>query len=372
MKFCFYAPFKPLGHAHPSGDLVIATGLFDYIVKQGYNIWPVSRLRSRWIYWKPSLWPHVLRERQRVLRHVKRARPDLWLTYHTYYKAPDLLGPWVCSRAGLAYVIFQGIYSTKRKKDWRTWPGYIINKRALCTAHHIFTNKCEDLLNLKRLLPRHRLTYLTPGILPGAFYFDEESRNKLRRSWNVEGESVVLSAAMFRSGVKADGLALVIRACGKLFRQGKRLHLIIAGDGKEKVRLLRLADEHLPGRVRFVGKVSHNEMYRFYSAGDLFAFPGIQESLGMVYIEAQSCGVPVVAFANGGIPEVVRDQETGFLVPLHDFNRFVQAIDTLLSDKSLCRKMGQAAGVYVRQEHDLDKNYKKMENILQGIVGNTG
>ena len=110
-------------------------------------------------------------------------------------------------------------------------------------------------------------------------------------------------------------------------------------------------------------------MYRFYSAGDIFAFPGIRESLGMVYLEAQSCGLPVVAFANGGIPEVVRNQETGFLVPLFAFESYLQALDTLLSDKGLRRKMGQAGQRYVRQSHDLDQNYQQLEMALTRVAG---
>jgi glycosyltransferase involved in cell wall biosynthesis len=110
-------------------------------------------------------------------------------------------------------------------------------------------------------------------------------------------------------------------------------------------------------------------MYRFYSAGDIFAFPGIRESLGMVYLEAQSCGLPIVAFANGGIPEVVRDQETGFLVPLFAFEPYLQALETLLSDKGLRRKMGQAGERYVRQVHDLDQNYLQLEMALTHLVG---
>jgi len=160
----------------------------------------------------------------------------------------------------------------------------------------------------------------------------------------------------------------VIRACGKLFRQGKRFHLVIAGDGKEKARLLDLVEAHLPGRVRFLGKLPRDSMYRFYSAGDIFAFPGIKESLGMVFLEAQSCGLPVVAFENGGIPEVVKDRKTGLLVPLYDFRAFVRAIELLLSDDTLRQKMGQEARSYVRQHHDLNKNYRKMEEVLEKMV----
>ena len=53
MRIAFYPPFKPLGHPNPSGDLIIATGLYHYLQAQGHEMLTVSTLRSRWIYWKP-------------------------------------------------------------------------------------------------------------------------------------------------------------------------------------------------------------------------------------------------------------------------------------------------------------------------------
>jgi len=371
MRILFYAPFKPLDHPQPSGDLVIATGLYDYLMKKGHAVQKVSSLRSRWIYWKPWLWIPLIRERRRAQQQIAVFRPQIWLTYHTYYKAPDLLGPSVCREAGLPYVVFQGSFSTKRKRDWRTRPGYVMNRKALCAARLVLSNRREDMRNLERLLPPNRLAYVAPGIHPQDFSFDETSRSILRRTWNVGEAPVILSAAMFRPDVKTQGLAWVIRACGELQRRGRELYLVIAGDGREKPWLQRLAEEQLPGRTRFVGKIPRDEMYRFYSAGDIFAFPGIRESLGMVFLEAQSCGLPVVAFANGGIPEVVRHQETGYLVPLFAFEAYIQALDTLLTDEGLRRKMGQAGQRYVRKAHDLDQNYQQLEMALTRIAGET-
>jgi glycosyltransferase involved in cell wall biosynthesis len=348
---------------------MIAKSLYDFLETQAHNVNVVSTFRTRWIYWKPWLWPNCIRERRRIGRGYAKNTIDLWFTYHSYYKAPDLLGPPMAAKLNVPYVIFQGIYSTKRKRDWRTRPGFVLNQKALCAARHVFTNKLGDLVNIRRLLPEQRITYIKPGLYPGGFSFNADARRQQQRIWDVEKGSVVLSAAMFRPGVKADGLACVIRACGELFRAGQNVYLVIAGDGKEKSRLTRLADMHLPGRVRFVGKIPRSEMYRFYSAGDVFAFPGIRESLGMVFLEAQACGLPVVAFANGGIPEVVRDRETGFLVPLYDTERFVKAVATLLNDRNLRRNMGESAKSHVERNHNINKNYQKMEKVLQEIVG---
>jgi len=369
MRLFFYPPFKPLEHERPSGDLVIAGSLVRYLTGQGHEVQPVSRLRARWIYWRPWLWPQVARERRRLARLAGRQRPDLWLTYHTYYKAPDLLGPHVSCRAGMPYVIFQASYATRRRRALKTWPGFILNRRALLAADHIFTNRRDDTDNLARLVPAERLTYVTPGIRPSEFRFDAEARERLRRAWGVGEEPVVATAAMFRPGVKALGLAWVIRACGRLFREGAPLCLAVAGDGSEGAKLKRLAGQELAGRVRFVGRLAREEMHGFYSAGDVFAFPGFEESLGMVFLEAESCGLPVAACADGGVAEVVSQGLTGVLVSKTDFGAFVQALGRLLADSDRRRAMGRAAAGYVRTHHDLDQNYRVLERKLQEIAG---
>jgi glycosyltransferase involved in cell wall biosynthesis len=368
MKICYYTPFKPLSHAHPSGDWVTATGIFSYLKNQGHQVIPASDLRCRWIYWKPWIWPQLRQETRRVVRQNFGRSVDLWLTYHSYYKAPDLLGAAAAKQMGIPYVIFQGIYSTKRRRAWKTRPGFYLNRRSLCAARHIFTNKKLDLFNLKRLIPENKISYIAPGLIPDDFTFDAGARVEIRRRLNLSDEPVVFSTAMFRPDVKTEGLAWVIRSCGELYRRGNPLWLVIAGDGKEKDKLKQLAKAHLPQRVRFVGHIARDEMYRYYSAGDLFVFPGIRESLGMVFLEAQACGLPVVAFDNAGVPEAVKDGVTGLLVPAFDANAFEEAIARLLNDSELRRNMGQAGKAHIRQNHDLNRNYQKMGAVLQEIV----
>jgi glycosyltransferase involved in cell wall biosynthesis len=153
-----------------------------------------------------------------------------------------------------------------------------------------------------------------------------------------------------------------------LRRRGQRLRLVIVGDGRERARLMRLARGELSDRVLFAGRIARGELYRYYSAADLFVFPGIQESLGLVYLEAQACGLPAVAFENAGVPEAVRNGVTGLLVPMYDGRKFVAAIERLLQDGDLRRRMGTNASVHVREFHDIRKNYCAMETVLQEMV----
>ena len=368
LRILFYTPFKPLGHGHPSGDLITARGLIEFLAGQGHQVLVASSLRCRWIYWKPWLWPTVMWERRRLSRQFLLDHPDLWFTYHSYYKAPDVLGPAVAQRLDIPYVIFQGIYSTKRRKQLKTRVGFYLNRSSIDAAQHVFTNKKIDLLNLKRLISDEKISYIRPGLVTDDFSFDGNARRQLRQQWHVGDEPVVLSAAMFRPGVKTEGLTWVIRTCGKLRRRGHKLWLVIAGDGKQKNKLHHLAQDQMADRVRFVGHLPRNEMYRFYSAGDVFVFPGIQESLGMVYLEAQSCGLPVVAFDNAGVPEAIQDGKTGLLVPMYAMDQFADAVARIISDADLRDEMGKAAQAYVRETHDLNENYKILESAIQKIV----
>jgi glycosyltransferase involved in cell wall biosynthesis len=109
-------------------------------------------------------------------------------------------------------------------------------------------------------------------------------------------------------------------------------------------------------------------MAAFYSAGDVFAFPGIRESLGMVFLEAQAASLPVVAFKNGGIPEVVSDQQTGYLIPMYDCSAFCDRLAFLLNNENHRTRMGRAAAAYVRTRHDMNENYKLFEQMLVKVT----
>lgn len=368
MNIAYYMPFKPMGHRHPSGDLVIGTELYNFLHER-HEIELVSKLRCRWIFLRPRTLLHLMAERRRVVRDGGTKSFDLWLSYHCYYKAPDLLGPWCSKKLGLPYVVFQGIYSTKRRRRLLTLPGFLLNRQALLSAAHVFTNKKKDLANLRRLLPEDRLSYIAPGLHPQAFTFDDGRRQELRQLWRIGDEAVVMTAAMMRPGVKTEGIARVMESCAELLRAGLPLRLIVAGDGSCRALLEKKADTLLPpGSVHFVGQIARNEMAGYYSAADIFAFPGFEESLGMVYLEAQSCNLPVVACGDWGGGEAVVDGQTGLLTPAADPARFTQAIRRLVEDRSLRRRLGAAADEHIRTNHDLDRNYRIMENTLAGLI----
>ena len=369
MRIAFYAPFKPLDHPNPSGDLMIGRGIYGFLEKHGHQPFIISRLRSRWIYWKPVRLLQAGLEQRRVVRLLQREPVDLWLTYHCYYKAPDLLGPKVCTKLHIPYAIIQPSFGTRVSRNWKTRPGFYLNRKALLAADTLITDRDQDYNNLQRIIAPDRLQRIKPGLDPGLFTFNKDDRKKLRTSWQTGTRPVILTAAMFHSDMKTRSLIRLIKSCIRIHDSGQDFLLVIAGDGPEKIRLRKLADELPDGKVLFPGQVAREKMYRYYSAADIFAFPGINESLGMVFLEAQSCGLPVIACNNGGIPEVVVNNTTGFLTPIDDELSFDQALLELLTNPEKRKNMGRAAAQYVRTEHDIKKNYLQMENIQIQTAG---
>jgi glycosyltransferase involved in cell wall biosynthesis len=369
MQLLYYMPFKPMGHHNPSGDLVTGTELFTHLQRRGHDIRPVSRLRCRWIYYRPLTLLRLLTERVRIVGLYRGRTPDLWLSYHSYYKAPDLLGPGCARRLGIPYTIFQGIYSTKRKKQWRTLPGFLLNRASLRAADRVFTNKKRDLHNLQRLLPPERLSYIAPGIQPEQFRFSLEWRAKLRHTWGVDERVMVMTAAMMRPGVKTAGIAQVISAVAELYQAGLPVSLVVAGDGSGWSELHRVGKQ-LPGEhIRFLGRIPREELSHFYSAADIFAFPGVDESLGMVYLEAQSCRLPVVALEDWGGGEAVLAGKTGMLSPASRPDQFTINIAELVRQPERRRRMGEAAAQHIVEHHDLQANYAALEQGLQDLTG---
>ncbi len=368
MKIAYYMPFKPMNHTNPSGDLVTGTELHNHLRDKGHAIALASRLRCRWIYYRPLTLLQLFSEKCRILRRYRHDKPDLWLSYHSYYKAPDLLGAMCSKELKIPYVIFQGIYSTKRRKQLKTLPGFLLNRRVLQAADHVITNKLRDFTNLKRLLPENRLSYIAPGIHPHLFEFSSDWRKKLRQLWAIQDETVVMAAAMMRPGVKTESLTAVIKSCSELVRRGLPLRLIIAGDGVCRQQLESKATELMQNNVLFLGKIPRPELYRYYSAADIFAFPGIEESLGMVYLEAQSCSLPVIAYQDWGGGEAVVHEQTGLLSPAADPAQFTAHIRFLTEDKIKREALGQRAAAHIRRNHDLDHNYNLLEEELAVLI----
>ncbi|MFA4888697.1 MAG: glycosyltransferase [Candidatus Omnitrophota bacterium] len=114
-----------------------------------------------------------------------------------------------------------------------------------------------------------------------------------------------------------------------------------------KEQLLRLIPPSLQKQVEFLGYVPKEELSKYYQSCDVFVAPSLYESFGLIYLEAMSYAKPVIGCGVGGVPEVIRDGETGQLVPPGDIQSLAQAILFFLQDRKQCERIGMAARRHV-------------------------
>jgi D-inositol-3-phosphate glycosyltransferase len=120
-----------------------------------------------------------------------------------------------------------------------------------------------------------------------------------------------------------------------------------SGEADEVVRLRRLAASlGIADRVRFFPPQPHGRLADFYSAADVVLVPSRSESFGLVALEAQACGRPVVAAATGGLRHAVVDGVTGYLVAGHDPADYAERLVAVLTDPILARRLGDAAAAH--------------------------
>jgi rhamnosyl/mannosyltransferase len=178
-----------------------------------------------------------------------------------------------------------------------------------------------------------------------------------------------LHHSMFESFPRIDSFEGRVLFVGKLiyykgldyllhaFSQMKtsRTCLIVVGDGGERERLTRLARQlRITDRVFFLGAVPDSQLPFVYSIADVVVLPSIsrREAFGIVLLEAMAAGKPVVASAIPGVSEVVLDGRTGYLVPPRDPIALAAALDSILQDRSIARRMSDEAKRVANSRYD--------------------
>lgn len=365
MKIVFCTPFKPVDHPKISGDVTIARDLFETLKYDGHEVVQLPYFSAKTIYDRKDDWEAAEQTRDAMIEAARGA--DCWLTYGSYYKVPDVFGPTACDALGLPYFIFQASYAVNRSKKESTRPGYELNKHAMLRADHIFCNRVNDVRGCAKLLPEDRYSYVKPGLPDRMFSRNEEARTWLRDGWGVGNSCVIMTAAMMRAGVKVEGLRWVFESCSELISNGRDIQLVVAGDGPHRTEMQELAESMLGDRVTFLGMVDRMELAGVFSAGDIFAFPGLEESVGMVYLEAQLCGLPVVATDDEGAPHVVAHDSSGLITSVSK-TEFTHAVDQLVGDADLRQTLGEQAVEYVEKEHMAANNYREMVRMMERVV----
>jgi glycosyltransferase involved in cell wall biosynthesis len=120
-------------------------------------------------------------------------------------------------------------------------------------------------------------------------------------------------------------------------------------------------------RIRFAGKVPHDEVAWWMAAGDVFTLPSLSEGLPTVVCEAMACALPVVATAVDGTPEIVEDGRTGFLVPPRAPEALAVALARVLDDPGLAGRMAEEAHRRALERYTWAANAARMSELYRAL-----
>ncbi|MDD5749188.1 MAG: glycosyltransferase family 4 protein [Patescibacteria group bacterium] len=146
------------------------------------------------------------------------------------------------------------------------------------------------------------------------------------------------------------GLDYLVKAWPGVISQVPEAKLVLVGEGDKRKEIEDLIKElNIAGSVELKGALPHQEALEQLASAEVFICPSLAEGLGIVFIEAQACGAPVIGTRVGGIPDVIQDNENGLLVEAKNSEQITEAIVKLLKDEELRKQLSARASVSVRK-----------------------
>jgi phosphatidylinositol alpha-1,6-mannosyltransferase len=195
---------------------------------------------------------------------------------------------------------------------------------------------------------------IAPGIDTSHFAPVKDS-DDLKRKLDLEGKRVIVSVGRL---VHRKGQDTLVEAMPRILKDFPDAHLLFVGVGPHLEYIHKRAVQlGVLENISFVGRVQYQELPRFICVGEIFAMPsrsrlaGLEvEGLGIVYLEASACALPVVGGLSGGAPDALIEGETGFAVDGRNPDQVAAAVTKLLSDPVLAKRMGERGREWIINE----------------------
>ena len=365
MNIGFYAPLKSPDSGIPSGDREMAKLLFNSLQNQGHEVKLVSKFKSREAKGLEKRQKQLKLQGEQVSKELIQEFstignwcPDLWFTYHMFYKAPDLIGPKVSAALKIPYVIAEASHAPKRARGrWSLFHAEV--EKTISHADLIIGMNTNDHAGIKQILNDHtRYEELRPFLKINKSRIGDKiaGRRYLEKKHKLPSNSIwLLAVGMMRDGDKFASYKILSEAVPKI-NATKNWDLIIIGDGPLRTEVEKLFSK----KIIFTGQLTSNQLQKYYSSADIFLWPAVNEAYGMALLEAQSSGMPAVAGDTGGVGDILRDNETGFLSKQGDAADFADKTSTLIDNLELRRNMSRQALLITNRDHSFDLNSNKL------------
>ncbi|HEX4634215.1 MAG TPA: glycosyltransferase family 4 protein, partial [Gemmatimonadales bacterium] len=255
-----------------------------------------------------------------------------------------------------------------RRSRFKRWTaGGLLSGAAVIAANSTWTgNLAQEVLGLLHRPDLARRVRVVPlGTEPREFHPGIDARS-VRERYRLEGGPWLLTVARIEWH---KGIDTVIKALPAVLRAHPSARYAVAGVGPRRPQLEQLArDAGVAEAVRFLGPVPDAELPALYNAADLYVGASrrhdlLVEGFGISLVEASASGLAVVGGRSGGVPDAVRDGETGILVDPDDPAAVAAGVNRLLGDEALRKKLGAGGRAAVEQYYNWDRVAKDLIDI---------
>ncbi len=194
---------------------------------------------------------------------------------------------------------------------------------------------------------------IAPGI--DTEHFAPMDSSELRESLGLTDKKIIISVGRL---VHRKGQDRLIQAMVAIVKEIPKAHLLLVGEGPYEAHLRDLVRKYsLKDHITFIGRIQYADLPAYICVGEIFAMParsrlfGLEvEGLGIVYLEASACGLPVIAGRSGGAPDALIDGTTGLVIDGTDNAAIAEAVIDLLSHPQRSKEMGQAGRNWILEK----------------------
>lgn len=319
-----------------------------------------------------ALAPHrdiaALAELHRLFRLLK---PDI---VHTHNPKPGIYGRLAARLARVPLIVNtqHGLYAQPTDRAARRLPIYALERVAAAASHVELVQNIEDIATLARMgVPHAKLRHLGNGVDLERFAPKGASvRRAVRSELGIDGDQVVVGAV--GRLVWEKGYAELLAAARALLARRNNVSMVVAGpfdpDKRDSLDQGYVCAAEAAG-VRFLGM--RNDPERLYAGFDIYVLASHREGFPRSAMEAAASGLPVIATDIRGCRQVVESGKTGTLVPAGDAVALEAAIESLVDDFDLRRRMGGAAVVKAREEFDQERVIERSINAYTLLAATT-
>jgi glycosyltransferase involved in cell wall biosynthesis len=351
-RIAFHAPMKAPDHPTPSGDRRIARLTMAALERAGFDAACVSRLRSLDMAGDSATQARIHTEAKaeaaRLIAALAPDPPTLWFTYHCYFKAPDLVGPAVAGALGIPYAISEASVSPKRRDG--PWAGFaVFSDAAIARANRLFWTTARDRPGLEAAGHGAKMVQLPAFLDLGPPPAPRPAGAVLR----------LLTVAMMRPGDKLESYRRLAAALAHLPGDWR---LTLIGDGAAREAVLSALSPFAARLTVLAGLDEPDAIRPHYETADLLVWPGVNEGVGMAWLEAQAAGLPVVAEDGPAARSVIGG---GLLATPDDPPAFAGAIRDAAADRA---QLSARARAHVEARHSLDAAAAILRTSLSELI----